>query len=207
LRDDLGTAQRKIKKYLQDLAAALRTLPGQQARDIVEELRSHIMDKVGGDMTSAGVDAALAALGRADDLASLYLSDALQAQRLVSRSPMLIRPRWYGWAGQSFMGFLALTGSLCGCFVAAALVGCALLKPIHPLTAGLWRIPDAADPYSFSLRLGFGSVPLGSSDVLGWWIIPLGLLLGLGIFFLTVRLGLSSLRRLRQANPLGPQLN
>jgi len=205
--DDLGMGQRKIKKYLRDLAAALRTLPGTQARDIVEELRSHILDKVGRDMTSAGVDAALAALGRADDLASVYLGDALPAQALVSRSPLLIRRRWCRWAGQSFTGLLALIGSLCGSFVAAALVGCALLKPIHPLTAGLWRIPDAADPYSFSLRLGFGSVPLGSSDVMGWWIIPLGLLFGLGIFFLTARLGLSSLRRLRQANPLGPQLN
>jgi hypothetical protein len=117
---------------------------------------------------------------------------------LASSSPRLIFRRLFHWASRSLTDFLVLTGSVGGCLVAATLVCCALLKPIHPLTAGLWRIPDAADPYSFSLRLGFGSVPAGSSDLLGWWIVPIGLLLGLGIFSLAVRLGLSSIRGFSQ---------
>jgi hypothetical protein len=201
---EVNIAQKKIHKYLQDLGAALRILPVEQASDIVEELRSHIVEKAAasGDMTPAGVDSVLADLGSPEDLASMYLTDDLQVRALASRSPLLILRSLFRWASLSFAGFFVLLSSLLGYFVAAALVACALLKPIHPLTAGLWMIPDEAD-YSISLRLGFGSVPPGSRDLLGWWIVPIGLALGLGLFFLTAQFGLWSIRRLRKASPRG----
>lgn len=201
---EVNIAQKKIHKYLQDLGAALRILPVAQASDIVEELRSHIVEKAAasGDMTPAGVDSVLADLGSPEDLASMYLTDDLQVRALASRSPLLILRSLFRWASLSFAGFFVLLSSLLGYFVAAALVACALLKPIHPLTAGLWMIPDEAD-YSISLRLGFGSVPPGSRDLLGWWIVPIGLALGLGLFFLTAQFGLWSIRRLRKASPRG----
>jgi len=195
-------AQRKIKKYLQDVAAALRGLPAAQVRDIVEELRSHIVEKTSEDITLTGVDSALAALGSPQDLASMYLADDLQVRALVSRSPFLILRSLARWASLSFAGFFVLLGSVVGYFMAASIVGCALLKPIHPHTAGLWRIPDASEPYSYSLRLGFDSVPPGSTDVLGWWIVPIGLAAGCGLFFLTAQFGLWSTRRLRRASPM-----
>ncbi|MGA2422451.1 MAG: hypothetical protein ABSG07_00505 [Terriglobales bacterium] len=197
-------AQKKINKYLQDLTAALRTLPSEQASDIVEELRSHIVDKVAvsGDMTPAAVDSALAALGRPEDLASLYLTDDLQLRALASRSPLLILRSLFRWASLSFAGFFVLISSLLGYFLSGALIACALLRPIHPLTAGLWLIPNAED-YEISLRLGFGSVPPGGRDLLGWWIVPIGLAVGFGLFFLTARFGLWSIRRLRRARRIG----
>jgi hypothetical protein len=202
---EVNLAQKKIDKYLQDLGAALRTLPSEQARDIVEELRSHIVEKAAtsGDMTPATVDSVLADLGRPEDLATLYLTDDLQVRALASRSPLLILQSLFRWASLSVAGFFVLMGSLLGYFMAAALVGCALLKPIHPLTAGLWLIPDKADPNSVSLRLGFASVPPGSRDLLGWWIVPIGLVVGFGLFLLTARFGLWSIRRLRRASPIG----
>jgi hypothetical protein len=198
------SAQRKIDKYLQDLSSALRTLPSEQASDLVKELRSHIVEKatLSGDLTPAVVDSVLTDLGRPEDLASLYLTDDLQVRALASRSPLLILRSLFRWASISFGGFFVLIGSLLGYFLAASLVACALLKPIHPLTAGLWLIPNGAD-YEISIRLGFGSVPPGGRDLLGWWIVPIGMAVGCGLFFLTARFGLWSIRRLRRTSPIG----
>jgi hypothetical protein len=201
---EVNVGQRKIEKYLQELRAALRVLPAEQANDIVEELRSHIVEKAtaGGALAPAAVDSAIADLGRPEDLASLYLTDDLQVRALASRSPLLILRSLFRWASLSFAGFWVLMSSLLGYVVAAALVACGLLRPIHPLTAGLWMIPDGAD-YEISLRLGFGAVPPGSRDLLGWWIVPIGLMVGIGLFLLTTLFGLWSIRRLRRASPMG----
>jgi len=107
----------------------------------------------------------------------------------------------FRWASLSFAGCFVLMSSLLGYFVAAALVYSALLKPIHPRTAGLWMIPDGAD-YEISLRLGFGAVPAGSRDLLGWWIVPIGLTVGIGLFLLTSQCGLWCIRWLRRASPI-----
>lgn len=200
---EANVAQKKINEYLQKLRAALRTLPAEQASDIVEELRSHIVEKAaaGGELTPAAVDSAIADLGKPEELAGLYLADDLQVRALASRSPLLILRSLFRWASLSFAGFWVLMGALAGYFVAAALVACALLRPMHPLTAGLWMIPDGTD-YEISLRLGFGSVPPGSRDLLGWWIEPIGLMVGIGLFILTSLFGLWSIRRLRRASPI-----
>jgi hypothetical protein len=196
------SAQNKIDKYLQDLSAALRSLPRDQARDIVEELRSHIVDKTAstGDLTPEAVDSVLAGLGNPEDLASQYVTDDLQMRALASRSPLLILRSLFRWASLSFAGFWVLMTAIVGYFLAVSLVACALLKPIHPLTAGLWKIPHEAD-YEISLRLGFGSVPPGGSELLGIWIVPIGLVGGIGLFLLTTHLGLWSIRQLRRARP------
>ena len=182
---EIEIAQSKIKKYLQDLATALRSLPREQASDIVEELRSHIVEKStsNGPMTPATMDAVLAALGKPENLASLYLTDDLQVRALASRSPLLILRTLFRWASLSFAGFWVLIASLVGYFLSLSMVVCALVRPFHPLTAGLWQIPNPENDYSISLRLGFGAVPPGSRDLLGWWIVPIGIIGGIGFSF------------------------
>ena len=198
-------AQRKIRKYLRTLAIALRGFSargicGEQVRDIVAELESHIADKTADDVTLARVEAVLAELGKPEDLASLYLTEDLQTRALASRSPLLVLHSQFRWASLSFAGFFALLGSLCSYFLSLAFIACALLKPIHPATAGLWSIPETSGP-SFSLRMGFSGAPPGATELLGWSIIPIGLIAGFALFFLTTQSGLWSIRRLRHARP------
>ena len=56
-----GDAQKKIEAYLGRLRGKLRGMNDGEAREIVEELRSHIVDRAmaGGEVTASGVDAAL----------------------------------------------------------------------------------------------------------------------------------------------------
>jgi hypothetical protein len=181
---DSEAARRKVDEYLRSLAAALRALPGDQARDIVEEIRSHILDKAvaGGDMSLAAADAALAALGGPEELASRYVTGG-PPRAEGARSPLLI------------LG--ALLASLAGYLVGGALVACAFLKPIHPHTSGLWAIPHQGD-YELSLRMGFGDAPAGGRELLGWWIVPVGLTVGIGLVLLATRLARRGIRGIRR---------
>jgi len=98
-----GMGNRRLKVALKVTWIAAqrlaRTEPGRDSR-IVEELRSHILDKASanGEATAAGVDAALAALGRPEDLAREYVTDAVLARAEVSRSPVRILKSLFRWA-------------------------------------------------------------------------------------------------------------
>ena len=85
-------AQKTIEAYLLRLRQRLRGLNDEDTREIIEELRSHILDKSASDgpITVAAVDAALAGLGDPEDLASQYTTDNLLARAEVSRSPLRI---------------------------------------------------------------------------------------------------------------------
>jgi uncharacterized membrane protein len=197
---------KKIDVYLRRLAGALQGLPEEQARDIAEELRGHLVDKISALESSAmwsggaaGVDAVFARLGTPEEIARQYVElNGGQAERVQVAAT--IRPPLRMWRGLlrcvrlGLAGLLVLVGSLSGYFVALSLICCALLRPLHPHSAGLWKIPDAADDLSLSLRMGFGSVPPGSRDLLGVWIVPIGIIAGLGLFFLTVQFGRWRLR-------------
>jgi hypothetical protein len=202
-----GDAQRKIEAYLGRLQQTLRGMNGDDVREIVEELRSHITDKVaaGGEVTVAGVDAAIARLGTPEELASQYTTDDLLLRAEVSRSPLRILESLFRWASLSVAGFFVLMGTLLGYFLGATLALSALLKTIHPRTAGLWIIPSGPDDYELSLRMGFGAVPVGGRELLGWWIVPVGLFVGCGLVVLTTRFALWCVRRYRTSHLVPPR--
>src|ERR1700683_1576981 len=111
-----GDAQKKMEIYLGRLRGKLRGMNDGGAREIVEELRSHIVDRAseGGAVTTRGVDAALAALGSPEDLANEYMTDSLLARAEASRSPVRIMGSLFRWASLSVAGFLVLLGSVVG---------------------------------------------------------------------------------------------
>jgi len=192
-------AQKKIEDYLRSLRSRLRGMSSETSREIIEELRSHIADKVtiDGELVAQKVDATLAALGSTTELASQYTTDDLLLRAEASRSPLRIMDSLFRWASFSGIGFLVLMGSVFGYFVGFALIVCAALKPFHPYAAGLWRLPDG----EFSLRMGFGMVPPAGRDVLGWWIVPVGLVAGCGLLTFTTRFALWCAREYLTSRP------
>jgi hypothetical protein len=192
-------SQRKIDAYLGTLRKRLRGMRDEDVHEIVEELRSHILDNasVDGSITSASVDSSLAALGSAEALAGQYMTDEL-ARAQSSGSPLLIARSLFRWASLSLGGFFILIGSLVSYFLGFVLAWAALLKPLHPQTAGLWMIPQPGGDYELSLHLGFAGAPAGAHEVLGWWIIPIGIL-GVALFFATLRIDQWSLGKFRRS--------
>jgi hypothetical protein len=195
-----ANAERTINAYLDGLRRNLRRLPAEEVREIAEELRSHILDRsmIAGTITAEGVDSALAALGSPEELAGQYLTDDLLARAHTSGSLLLILRSLFHWASISVAGFFILLGSLIGYVLGFVLAWAAILKPIHPRTAGLWVIPHPGGDFELSLHLGFSGAPPGAHEVLGWWIIPIGIL-GVGLFFATLRVDVWSIGRLRRS--------
>jgi len=111
-------AQQKIEAYLRTLRRRLRDVDEEESRDFAEELRSHILDKAAerGELTAAGVDAALTSLGSPDELAAQYATDVLLARAQLSRSPVRILESLFHWASLSAAGFFVLIGSIVGYF-------------------------------------------------------------------------------------------
>ena len=201
-----GDAQQRIDAYLGRLRRRLRGMNDEDVRDIVQELRGHITEKASasGEVTATTVDAALVALGSPEELASQYMTDELLSRAAVSRSPVRILESLFRWASLSVAGFFVLLSSIVGYFLGGALMWCGALKIIHPRTAGLWAFPDSTGDLEISLRLGFGSVPAGGRDVLGWWIVPIGLVVGCGLVMLTTRFALWCARQYRRSRELPP---
>jgi Protein of unknown function (DUF1700) len=194
-------AQQKIDAYLHRMRSRLRGLSEQATSDILAELRSHITEKAaaGGEMTADSVDGALAALGSPEELASEYVTDELLARAEVSRSPIHILESLFRWGSLSVAGFFVLLGSIAGYFLGAAFILVAALKPFHPETAGLWLSQDATGDLVYSLHMGFGSGQDGGREVLGWWIVPVGLLVGCGLVILTTRAALWCVQQYRRS--------
>jgi len=197
-------AQQKVDAYLSRMRSHLRGLNDEVASEILAELRSHITEKAeaGGAMTTASVDASLGALGSPEELASEYVTDELLARAEVSRSPIHILESLFRWASLSVAGFFVLLGSIAGYFLGAAFILVAALKPFHPETAGLWVTRDATGDLAFSLHLGFGSVQVGGREVLGWWVVPIGLLAGCGLVILTTRAALWFVQQYRRSRAM-----
>ncbi len=199
---DNDGASRRMEEYLRELRSALRTLPEGETHDIVEEIRSHIRDsaETAGVLDPDAMNAALERLGPPRALASMYRVENLAKRAERTRSPWLALRTIFHWAGLSLSGAWVLLVSLVGYTLAASFLICAVAKPFNPHRVGLWRLDDPQD--SWSLHLGFRAPPQGT-EVLGWWIVPLGLLAGAGLVLLSVRFGWRSLHRFRRT-PLTP---
>ncbi len=202
-----GDAEQRIEAYLSRLRERLRGMNQDEVREIVEELRGHIIDKVAsagisGELTAAGVDAALAQLGSPDKLAREYLTDSLLARAEVTRTPFGILKSVFHWASLSVAGFWVLIGSTVGYFFGVVFILVGALKLIHPHTAGLWAFPKGNGDVEWAIRLGFGNVPANGREVLGWWIVPIGWIGGWGLVMLTTYIALWAVRLYRASRKL-----
>ena len=201
ISNDRTMEDRKIDTYLAGVRRELAGLSAEKVLDIVEELRGHILEKTARDGQSGAetIENALAALGSPQDLAAQYLADDLLERAEKRRSPILFIRGLARWASKSAAGALVLGGCVVGYFLGGSFMLAGLLKPVHPRTAGLWRLANDA----YSLRLGFGSAPAEGRELLGWWMLPMGLVLGGGLCFLTTQIVLWCAREFRRTVAVG----
>jgi uncharacterized membrane protein len=190
----------KIDLYLKQVRSGLRTLPEPQVADILQELRSHILERAqsGGTLSDTATGEALQSLGRPHDVASAYLAENVMAQAESSRTPWMVLRGVFLWATLSIKGFVVLTACLIGYLFGAAFFIAALAKPFNPHAVGLWMTNSG----SYSLMLGMTDSAARGRELLGWFLIPIGCSLGGGTILLTTHFGLWCIRRVQRTREM-----
>ena len=191
-------SQKTIDGYLVALRKQLRGPADADVEDIVEEIRAHILDKTSGAAATDTIASTLASLGTPEELASRYRTDDLMQRSLLTRSPLLSLHSLFRWATLSFAGLVVFLVSVVGYSLGGGLVIVAALKLMWPRATGFWMefYPDGS-PKSASGGFGSGyiSQPPPGREILGWWLVPIGLVLGGALLFLTFRFGTWSIRK------------
>ena len=190
-----------IDTCLAEVRRGLRGLSAGETADILEELRSHIIDRARepGELTPASVAAAVAGLGDLRELASAYAAGRIAAPVEERRSPWWMLGAAFRLARLSVWGFVVFIASLLGYGIGASLVLTAVIKPFAPKYAGLWM---SGHGETFSLDLGVHGDLMTGQELLGWWIIPLGLVLGALLLWLTWLFNRAALRGVRKRSAL-----
>ena len=193
-QDDAGLAH--LDCYLDQVRRYLRPLPAAEAEEAVQELRFHVLDKVEGAPTPQRVEAAIAALGTAREVARVNLTERVAAEVAQDRSPFTVLRGVARLAFLSAFGFFAGFVSLVGYLLSAGFLITAISKLVGRTRVGFWQIPGRQGGYHYA----FGAVsnPDGR-ELLGWWIVPVSLAACALLGWLTWRFGLFSLRLMGRA--------
>jgi uncharacterized membrane protein len=173
--------QTRIDTYLMRLRRSLGELPPEEVSEILREIRSHILERAeaSGELTNEKLVQILRELGQPEDIGPLYQADALVTRARASFSPSLIFRTTVRWAMVSFLGFVVFLAGLLGYGSSLAFFFCAVAKPFQPDRVGLWL-------HHTGFTFGTTNLPQ-AQELLGWWIIPVSLVLGALFLLLTTR--------------------
>lgn len=189
------TAMAKVQTYLATLRLGLRGLPAEEVDDIVREIRSHLLERAGDPADPEAAEEAIASLGRASDLAARYRTEIRLGEAQSSYSPLTLMGAVVQWSAMSLVGFGVAIVGLVGYAVALGLLGAAILDPIFPDHVGLWVGEDM-------LVLGTVLSTPDATELLGRWITPIGLVVGLLALVATTRILRRLIARFGSRRPL-----
>lgn len=173
--------QTRIDAYLMNLRRCLGELPPEEVNDILREIRSHILERAeaAGELNDEKLVAILKALGKPEDIGPLYQAEAMVARARSSFSPTLILRTVLRWSMKSVLGFVVFIAGLLGYGMGVGFLFSAMMKPFFPDLVGAW-----VGEHGFTI--GMTDAP-GRQEVLGWWIIPIGLVVGSLLVVATTR--------------------
>lgn len=186
----------RFENFAQELRRRLRALPPEDLEELIAELRAHVQDSAGPNPSDEDLATALERLGSPADLAAVYAIDRLLARAEESSTPWQLLRSFVRLAATGVAGFSAFLGLAIGYLIALSFFLAALIKPFFPSRTGLWHLAD--DSYSLRLGLGDPSMPMGS-ELLGWAIVPIGLVGGLVAASLTRTFARACLARFRKS--------
>lgn len=178
--------QGRIDAYMMRLRKSLGGLPAEEVSEIVREIRGHLVERVEEmhPVNDEVLSQFLLGFGSPENIASLYETRAMVARARVSASPVLILRAAIRWAARSVIGLGVSLLALFGYSLGLGFLACAIWKPFHPDRVGLW-----VGPHRFNLSLGMLTAAEQAHDqareILGWWLIPIGLTVGPLILILT----------------------
>ena len=164
--------QRKIDSYLAELRKCLGTLPPEEVHDILQEIRGHILERAeaSGELTEERLVGILKSLGRPEEIAPLYHVDSVVAKARASSSPRVVMRAIQRWSHFSVLGVVLFVIGVLAYTLSFSLMVWGVAKIVAPHEVGAWLSPTW-------LHIGTNSNP-AAREVLGWWLVPVGLVGG-----------------------------
>jgi len=182
------TVETQFDSYLTALRTHLGPLTIAEREEIVREIAAHVRDSA--EESGASVETVLARLGPADELAAQYRDGLLIRQASRSISPLVLLRATLRLATKGFTGIVVFFCSVVGYSFGVGFVIVAFAKMFFPTHAGAW-VQDGRLVAAGAFVYGY---PTQAHEVLGMWIVPLGLILGSLILLFTTWAIRTSLR-------------
>jgi uncharacterized membrane protein len=188
----------RIDAYLLQLRECLGELPPEEVSEILREIRGHILERAeaSGELTDQRLVEILKSLGRPEDIAPLYQADAAVARARVSLSPRIVMRGIQRWSRVSGWGLALFVAGVVGYAGGFALILSGIGKILAPTQVGAWV--GARDVFN----IGVNNDP-AARDILGWWLVPFGLIGGSALVLATTRVLRWTLRFARMRAPTG----
>jgi hypothetical protein len=195
----LGAAgESRVRGYLYVLERSLRTfLPKEVVADAVREVDSHIRDRVA-QVTAMpnerdALERVLNELGPPLRIAQAYAAEQTMEEAAATGRIVPMARALFHLAATGLIGFAASFALLAGYLIGFGFLLVAVMKPIFPNNTGLW-VRDG-------VPIAFGNLypaPTDAQLLLGYWVIPIALAIGLFILVATHRGARALVRRWRE---------
>ncbi len=167
-----------IHRYLNDLRRYLARLAPHEAQEVIREIESHlfdVMEQQEAAGNTADVTAILRGFGEPRALAALYVA------HIEEGAPPPMGFRAIQSVKKSVTASLYFAMAVFGFSTTLTLLFVAGVKLLHPDLVGAWSTANGN-----SISVGFVDVPpVGTSEILGWWMVPVAAGLGLAVALLT----------------------
>jgi len=185
-----SAARRRWDAYFSEVDRLLARADADVA-EMRGDLEAHVVDSMAaasGGNEGERLDAALSRLGRPIDYLRPLLADELIKRGTQTYSPITIaRGLSYAVMAGSRRAVIGVAFGL-GYLLLAIFTGMALLKPLWGEHVGVFRYADG------TISAGIVAQSDGARELLGWWSIPIALLLAV-LLYVALTKGLRALRQ------------
>ncbi len=184
----------RVNGYLFVLERSLATfLPRDSVRDAVREIDSHLRDRIAAATPvpneRAALEKILSELGPPLRVAQGYSIERTVDEAVITGKLLVIARAVWHVAMSTVTGFFAGCALFIGYLGGVVFIVLAGMKPIFPDNVGVW-VPDASISDGIDIGWRAGVYVAGSRHehlIGGYWVIPIFVIVGLGMLFVTHR--------------------
>jgi hypothetical protein len=135
-----------VERYLDEIRKAAADAPEADRNEFIEEIRSHIIDRLA---ATNDVDAVLRAIGDPRQLAGQFTSQVGLRREARSFSPWSLLRGMLRWSVAGTAGLISFLLAVFGYGCATVFFASLLLKPLFPDRVGLWLGPESTVTHGF----------------------------------------------------------
>lgn len=185
--NDLSPDLKKVlEEYLHHLGEILKSLPQDEREEIVLEIKGHIEDKLSrsirGGSSIDSLKNILDRLGKPEDYAYEFVTDYLLNKGIERRKISMVFKGLLRWGCNTLVGFFYSLFFFAAYLISVSFVIIGIMKPILPEKVGFFLRNGKFE--NFGLIMGVTNDP-NVQEVLGYWLIPIALIIGILGFFVT----------------------